>query len=112
MDELITILGKELPVGQALDVVMKDIQEILNNAHCSTREIIFLPDTVESSFKKSYEVANDVQDMVHELKILLGELDKIMKKVPFKPEDNEEKEWVKEYNIERKNKRKDIVVKI
>lgn len=112
MDELITILGVEMPIGDALDTVMKNIQEILNNCHCSTREIVFMPDTVESSFQKSHEVANNVQDMVHELKVLLSELDKIMKKIPFKALDNEEKEWVRNYNLERRNKRKDITVEL
>ena len=112
MDELITILGVEMPIGDALDKVMRSIQEILNSCHCSTREIVFMPDTVEESFKKSHEVANNVQDMCHELKVLLSELDKIMKKIPFKAENNEEKEFIKNYNLERKNKRKDIKVEL
>ena len=112
MDELITILGQEMPIGEALDKVMKSIQEILNNCHCSTREIVFMPDTVESSFQKSHEVANNVIDMTEQLKILLNELKKVMQKIPFKPESNDEKEWIKEYNNKRKEDRKKIVVEI
>lgn len=106
--EEVEIFGKVLPIGEAMDLVMRNIQDILNNSHCAIREIIFLPDTVESSFEKSHELANDVQDMVGDLKLLLTELNRIMKKIPFKAESNEEKQFVKEYNEKRKIKRKDI----
>ena len=108
MDETVEIFGKVLPIGEAMDLVMRNIQDILNNTHCSTREIIFLPDTVESSFEKSHELANNVQDMVGDLKLLLNELNKVAKKIPFKAESNDEKQFVKEYNEKRKNDRKDI----
>ena len=110
--ETIEILGKVLPIGEAMDVVMKNVQSVLNDTHMKTREIIYLPDTVEESFRKSHILANDVQDMVDQLKILLGELKKVMTKIPFKAESTEEKEWVKSYNTDRKNKRKDITVEL
>lgn len=112
MDEVITILGKEMPIGEALDAVVKNIQEILNNTHCATRQIVFLPDTVEESFKKSYELSNDIIDMTEQLKQLLSELKRVMGKIPFKAESNEEKEWVRDYNNKRKEDRKNVKVEL
>ena len=107
-EETVEILGQTLPLGEALDLIVRNIQDILNNTHCAIREIVFLPDTVESSFEKSHILSNNVQDMVGDLKLLLSELNKVVKKVPFKAESNEEKQFVKEYNEKRKNDRKTI----
>lgn len=111
-EETIEILGKLLPVGEAMDVVIKNVQSVLNDTHMKVREIIYLPDTVEESFQKSHILSNDVIDMVDQLKILLGELKKVMTKIPYKAESNEEKTWVKDYTTKRKEDRKNISVEL
>ena len=105
MDESIEIFGTPMSMGDAIDYIYKNLQDLLNNCHTGTRSLVMLNDD-DSSFKRSHMIANDILDFTHDLKLLLGELDKVMKKLGFKPESAEEKEWLKEFNTTRKDARK------
>jgi len=105
MDEIVDVFGDPMPMDKAIDYIYKNLQELLNNCHSGTRGVVMLNDD-DSNFKRSHMVSNDILDFTHDLKLLLGELDKVMKKLPFKPEDADEKEWLKTYTAERKNARK------
>ena len=104
--ELITILGREMTLHEAVNFIYKNLQELLNNCHSGTRHIIMLNDD-DSAFKTSHELSNNILDFTFDLKLLLTELDRVLKKIAFKPEDNDEKLWLKEFTENRKNKRKD-----
>ena len=105
-EEKITILGREMTLHEAIDFIYKNLQELLNNCHSGTRHILLLHDD-DSGFKKSHELSSDILDFTFDLKMLLTELDKVLKKIAFKPEDNSEKEWLKAFLEDRKNKRKE-----
>lgn len=104
--ELITILGREMTLHDAINFIYNNLQELLNNCHSGTRHIIMLNDD-DSGFKKSHELSSDILDFTFDLKLLLTELDKVLKKIAFKPEDNDEKEWLKTFLEDRKNMRKE-----
>lgn len=104
--EKITILGREMTLHESIDFIYKNLQELLNNCHSGTRHIIMLHDD-DSAFKTSHELSNNILDFTFDLKLLLTELDKVLKKIPFKAEDNDEKLWLKTFLEDRKNARKD-----
>jgi hypothetical protein len=105
-EEKITILGREMTLHDAINFIYKNLQELLNNCHSGTRHIIMLHDD-DSAFKTSHELSNNILDFTFDLKLLLTELDKVLKKIPFKAEDNDEKLWLKTFLEDRKNARKD-----
>ena len=105
-EEKITIFDKEMTLHDAVNFIYKNLQELLNNCHSGTRHIVMLNDD-DSAFKKSHELSSDILDFTFDLKMLLTELDRVLKKIAFKPEDNDEKEWLKTFLEDRKNKRKD-----
>jgi hypothetical protein len=104
--ELITILGREMTLHEAVNFIYKNLQELLNNCHSGTRHIIMLNDD-DSAFKTSHELSSNILDFTFDLKLLLTELDKVLKKIPFKPEDSDEREWLKSFLEDRKNMRKE-----
>ena len=104
--ELITILGREMTLHEAVNFIYKNLQELLNNCHSGTRHIIMLNDD-DSAFKTSHELSSNILDFTFDLKLLLTELDKVLKKIAFKPEDNDEREWLKSFLEDRKNMRKE-----
>jgi len=103
--ELITIFDKSMTLHDAINFIYNNLQELLNNCHSGTRHIIMLHDD-DSAFKTSHELSNNILDFTFDLKLLLTELDKVLKKIPFKAEDNSEKDWLKAFLEDRKNKRK------
>lgn len=104
-EEMITIFDKSMTLHEAVDFIYKNLQELLNNCHSGTRHILLLNDD-DSAFKTSHELSNNILDFTFDLKMLLTELDKVLKKIPFKAEDNSEKEWLKSFLEDRKNMRK------
>ena len=104
-EEKIIIFDKEMTLHEAINFIYKNLQELLNSCHSGTRHIIMLHDD-DSAFKTSHELSNNILDFTFDLKLLLTELDKVLKKIPFKAEDNDEREWLKSFLEDRKNKRK------
>ena len=104
-EEMITIFDKSMTLHDAINFIYNNLQELLNNCHSGTRHIIMLHDD-DSGFKTSHELSNNILDFTFDLKMLLTELDKVLKKIPFKPEDNDEREWLKSFLENRKNARK------
>ena len=105
-EEKITILGREMTVFEAIDVVFRNLQSSLNDAHCCSRTLSNLCDVDESSFKKSYELSANIQDYSSDFTVLMKELNKITKYLTIKPEDSGEKQWCGEFEAKRKEDRK------
>jgi hypothetical protein len=105
-EEKIIIFDKEMTLHEAINFIYKNLQELLNSCHSGTRHIIMLHDS-DDSFKKSHELSSDILDFTFDLKLLLTELDRVLKKIAFKPEDSDEREWLKSFLEDRKNMRKE-----
>ena len=87
-EEKITVLGREMTIFEGIDVVFRNLQSSLNDAHCCSRTLSNLCDVDESSFKKSYILAAHIQDYCGDFTVLMKELQKVVKYLTIKPEDS------------------------
>ena len=97
----VSINGQEIVLESALDDVFKNIQIVLNNTHCSTRECAMILDQ-DASFKDMVLKGDDIIDNIDEMTSLFKDLKSIIKQVILKPEGAEEKDWLKSHVNERK----------
>ena len=102
----VSISGEEIPLEKALDDVFKNLQENLNGTHCSFREYCMLLDRDEE-FEYLYEQNYELFNHVDEFNNLMKELKSIIKQIAPKPEDDTEKEWVKQFKARKKQKKQE-----
>ena len=108
----VSINGQEVILESALDNVFKSIQGALNSTHCSTREACMILDQ-DASFKDMVLKGDEVIDTIDEIGFLFKDLKSIIKQVMLKPQDDEEKTWLKSHINERKllSKTKNLALK-
>jgi len=108
----VSINGQEIVLESALDDVFKNIQIALNSTHCNTREACMILDQ-DASFKDMVLKGDEVIDTIDEIGFLFKDLKSIIKQVMLKPQDDEEKTWLKSHINERKllSKTKNLALK-
>jgi len=97
----VSINGQEVILESALDNVFKNIQGALNSTHCSTRECCMILDQ-DSDFKTMVLKGDEIIDNIDEMASLFKDLKSIIKQVILKPQDDEEKGWLKQHIDERR----------
>jgi methyl coenzyme M reductase subunit D len=102
----VSVFGEEVVLETALDDIFIKIQASLNDAHSEIRTMCMDLDR-EDDFKISYEHHIKVEDYVDDLTKLFKELKSVSKQILGKPEDPEDKLWLKD-KIDRKKREAQI----
>jgi hypothetical protein len=102
----VSVFGEEIILEQALDDIFKQLQTSLNDCHSETREMAMNLDR-EDDFKIFYEHDRKIQEFVDGLTVLFKELKSVSKQVMGKPDNEEDKAWLKE-QLERKKREAQI----
>ena len=102
----VSVFGEEIILEQALDSIFKQLQTSLNDCHSQTREMAMDLDR-DDDFKIFYEHDRKIQEYVDSLTVLFKELKSVSKQVLGKPDNEEDKAWLKE-QLERKKREAQI----
>jgi hypothetical protein len=102
----VSVFGEEIILEQALDSIFKQLQTSLNDCHSQTREMAMDLDR-DDDFKIFYEHDRKIQEFVDGLTVLFKELKSVSKQVMGKPDNEEDKAWLKE-QLERKKREAQI----
>ena len=102
----VSVFGEEIILEQALDSIFKQLQTSLNDCHSQTREMAMDLDR-DDDFKIFYEHDRKIQEYVDSLTVLFKELKSVSKQVLGKPDNEEDKAWLKT-QLERKKREAQI----
>ena len=102
----VSFCGEEMPLEQAIDTVYKDLQNSLNFCHCSTRELNMMAEKDDTEFQVIMKNAFAIDDFIDEMSDLFKELKLVVKQVVGKPQNDDEKEWLKKQKESRKEKKR------
>jgi hypothetical protein len=98
----VSVFGEDDVVLEvAIDDIFKQLQTSLNDAHCEVRSMCMDLDR-DGDFKISYEHDSKIQDYVDDLTGLFKELKSVSKQVLGKPDNDEDKQWLKEQTERKK----------
>jgi hypothetical protein len=103
-DISVSINGYEIPVDIAIDDTFKGIQRSVNDSQCTLRSLIQLIEQ-DKDYKTSLEYSFEILDHIDTMNMLFKDLKTIVKQVQIKPQDNEEKEILKQFMEERRIKK-------
>jgi hypothetical protein len=104
----VSVFGEDDVVLEvALDSIFKQLQTSLDDAHCEIRTMAMDLDRECNDFKISYEHDSKIQEYVDGLAGLFKELKSVSKQVMGKPDNEEDKAWLKE-QLERKKREAQI----
>lgn len=96
----VSVRGEEVILEKALDDVFQELQDNLNHMHCYVREICMGLDQ-DMDFKTEIEQTDNVNDNIELMSGLFKDLKSILKQISSKPQDDEEKAWLKLHIVER-----------
>lgn len=102
----VSINGHELSLEEAINSVYEGIQRHLNDSQNSLRMLAMLLEKDDISFRDGVEYSDKVNDDVDEMLKLFKDLKSILKQIVGKPTSEEDREWLKAHNEERKMKGK------
>ena len=101
----VSVFGEDdVPLEEALDKVIKELQQTLNYSHCEVRTMAVGLDA-DQDFKSAYECHSRLEDYADEMVDLFKELKSVSRQILPKPTP-EEKVWMKEQIANRKAKKK------
>ena len=100
----VSIRGEEVDLEQGIDQVFKDLQQNLNLCQCSLRSLCMCDDRGDS-FQESHKYTTEIDDNISEMLLLFKDLKSICKQVKMVPKTDEEKQFVKIYELERKQEK-------
>jgi hypothetical protein len=96
----VSIFGEEVVLETAVDNIFIKIQTSINDTHCEVRNLCMDLDR-ENDFKISYEHHDSICNYVDDLNVLFKELKSVSSQVLGKPDNDDDKQWLKS-KIERK----------
>ena len=102
----ISINGMEVNLVEAIDSTFRDLQKHLNSSQCNLRNLASCSDRGDE-FEVSHKYCCEIDDDVSEMLLLFKDLKSIVLQVKLKPESPEEKEWLKELELDRKLKKEE-----
>lgn len=102
----ITFRGSEVNIEQALDEVIRGLQEHLNDLQYTLRSIAMsteqLTDDGLADLQHSAEQADHMVDDILDMNNLFADLEDMAEQLCYEPETPEEKAWLREHMAERK----------
>lgn len=97
----VSVFGEEIDVNKGVDLVFRDLQDSLNQCHCSIRNLIQCDDRGDS-YIESCEIQNQVSEYIVDFSILMKELKslsvELLGKCP-KDEKAEYTQWKEQIKI-------------
>ena len=97
----ISINGMEVNLVEAIDSAFRDLQKHLNSSQCNLRNLASCSDRGDE-FEVSHKYCCEIDDDVSAMLLLFKDLKSIMKQVKLTPENDTEKDWLRNFNEERK----------
>jgi hypothetical protein len=99
----INVDGKEMDLEQMLDETIRGVQGHLNQLQMQLRNVACCEDRGES-FEEIVEITDEIDDSVIEMIELFGDLQNVTKQIRG-PIPKEYKEWFKQHQDQRKQKK-------
>lgn len=93
--------GGAMPLEQALDEVIRDLQKHLNSVQVSLRGIAMIVDQ-DNDFKEEVKLSDILDDDLREMQWLFSDLRQMSYDLISIPEEKEDKDWFKNHKNERK----------
>jgi len=91
----------DMPLEEALDKVFNGLQGFLNDCHSATRTLAMVADQ-DDDFKVCCKHADEIEDSTDGMQELFKELKSCVKQIRGKPGTEEEKDWYRKHQAERK----------
>jgi hypothetical protein len=92
---------EEVDLNEALDTLFRELQENLNNSHCSIRNLGMSEDR-NDSFMEMAKYHHEIEDYANDLVKLFSELKSISKQILGKPVNEDDKIAYKKLLDQRK----------
>ena len=100
-----SVFGEDdVPLEEALDKVIKELQQTLNYSHCEVRTMAVGLDA-DQDFKAAYECHSRLEDYANEMVELFRELKSVSRQILPKP-TAEEKQWMAKMKAAKKARKK------
>jgi|SRR5271165_4135830 len=93
--------GSAVPLEQALDEVVRDLQKHLNNVQVSLRGIAMIVEQ-DDDFQEEVKLSDLLDDDLREMQWLFSDLRQMSYDLITIPEEKEDKDWFKNHKNERK----------
>ena len=97
----VSMHGDEVGLVEAIDTVFRDLQKHLNSSQCNLRSLSLCHDR-NDEFEISHRYCVEIDQDLGEMLLLFKDLKSIVLQIKLKPENYEEKEWLKEFELTRK----------
>ena len=102
----VSMHGDEVNLVEAIDTVFRDLQQHLNSSQCNLRNLAQCGER-NDEFEVSHKYCCSIDDDLSEMLLLFKDLKSIVKQIKLKPESDEEKEWLKQFELTRKLEREE-----
>lgn len=99
--------GGAVPLEEALDEVIRELQKHLNNVQIKLREIAILVEQ-DPDFKEEVELSDELDDNLREMEWLFTDLRSMAYDLISDPYEPEDKVWFKTHKVERKANEKKL----
>ena len=99
--------GGAVPLEQALDEVIRDLQKHLNMVQCKLREIALIVEQ-DPDFKEEVKLSDELDDNLREMEWLFTDLRSMAYDLISEPYEDEDKAWFKTHKVERKANEKKL----
>ena len=100
----ISLNGQEIMLEEAVDETFKDLQAFLNNTQCDLRNLASCDERNET-FEVSHSYCTKIDDNISEMNELFKSLKSIVKQIKMKPETDEDKQFVKDFEFKRREEK-------
>lgn len=91
----------DMPLEQALDKVFNGLQGFLNDCHSATRTLAMVSEQ-DNDFEVCCKHSDEIEDSTDGMLDLFKELRNCVKQIRGKPITEEEKDWYRKHQAERK----------
>ena len=102
----ISLNGVEQSLEQAIDDTFKELQQNLNFCQTNLRNLAQCEERGDE-FEISHDICSKINSNILEMKELFLDLHSIVKQIKLKPETPEEKQWMENYNEEKKREKEE-----
>ena len=99
--------GCAVPMEQALDEVIRDLQKHLNSVQLKLREIATIVEQ-DPDFKEEVKLSDELDDNLREMEWLFTDLRSMAYDLISDPYEAEDKAWFKQHKAERKTNEKKL----
>jgi hypothetical protein len=100
----ISLNGEMIDLEVAVDETFKNLQECLNNTQCDLRNLASIDERNET-FEVSHSYCTKIDDNISEMNELFKSLKSIVKQIKMKPETDEDKQFVKDFEFKRREEK-------